>query len=348
MDPRRFERVRVLARTWQVRRPAHPGRLRAAIAAAGVLAAGGAAYTVQTGDTLITLAGRFGVTVGELTELNGINDPDFIVVGQVLTIPGQSDGAAAPAPPAASSSGDGEASTHIVASGESLASIAKRYGLTVQELAAANGITDVNRVLAGALLRVASTPPPPPGTGGGGTEGAAHTVTAGENLSGIAGRYGTSVADLVAANDLADANRIYVGQELTVPGASGGGPTWVCPVPGGTFINDFGVAKPDGRYHEGVDVFAPTGTLILAPVGGTITHVQGARAGLQFSLVGDDGYTYIGTHLDAFGPNGRVEKGDPIGAVGTTGNARGGPPHLHIEMHHGSVVNPFPALEQYC
>ncbi len=151
----------------------------------------------------------------------------------------------------------------------------------------------------------------------------------------------------MAANDLADPDRIVVGQRLTVPGAATG-PRWQCPVPDGEFINDFGVAKLDGRFHEGVDVFAPRGSLIHAPVGGTIEHVRGKRAGNQFTLHADDGYTYIGTHLESYGPSGRVEKGTPIGTVGTSGNARGTPPHLHLEMHHDGVVNPYPTLQQYC
>lgn len=345
MKPRCLERARVLTRAWQVRGRPRVGAVRIGVAALGLLAVSGAAYTVRTGDTLSALAGRHGVSVQSLVEANDLDDPDLIVVGQVLTIPGQADGAAAQAPSSTSSSGDGGASTHVVKSGESLAAIARAYGLSTHDLATANGITNLNRILAGSLLRIAKQPPPPPGTDGGRAE--RHTIGSGESLWLIAREYGASVGDIVKANDLADPDRIIAGQTLQIPG-SGGGPVWACPVPGGTFLDDFGVAKPDGRRHEGVDVFAPRGTLIHAPVGGMIRHVEGPRAGLQFTLAGDDGYTYIGTHLDAYGPSGRVAKGDPIGTIGSTGNARGGPPHVHFEMHHDGVVNPFPTLREYC
>lgn len=348
-----LDRTRVLRRAWHVRAPRRVGRLRVGLAVLGLVAASGAAYTVRSGDTLSGIAARFGVSVDSLVEDNSIRNPNLIVVGQVLTIPGQAGGAAAPAPSAPSSSGGGGATTHVVRPGESLAVIAKRYGIPLQALASANGITDVNTVWAGSLLRVAAAPPPAPGVGGGGggTKARTHTIAPGESLSTIAGRYGTTVRRLVKANELDDANRIIAGQTLRIPGtkaSTGGGASWSCVVPGGRYVNDFGVAKPDGRYHEGVDIFAPRGTIIHAPVGGTIQHVQGKRAGLQFTLRGDDGYTYIGTHLDAYRGSGRVEKGEPIGTVGTSGNARGTSPHLHFEMHHGSVVNPYPTLQTYC
>lgn len=349
MNRRWLDRWQILIRAWHARRPVRAGRLRAGVAVLGLVAASGAGYTVRGGDTLSELAARYGVSVDSLTEVNSIENPNYIVVGQTLTIPGQSDEAAAPAPSGTSSSGGGEVTTHVVDSGESLSDIAKRHGLSVEDLAAANGLTDVNRVWAGSMLRVAAEPPPAPGVGSGGGEEGSYTIQPGDSLADIAGQFGTTVSDIVEANGLQDANRIVAGENLTVPGASGGGgAAWSCLVPGGTFINDFGVAKPDGRYHEGIDVFAPKGTLIHAPVGGTIEHVQGDRSGQQFTLLGDDGYTYIGAHLDAYGSSGRVEQGDPIGTVGNTGNASGGPDHVHFEMHHGSVVNPFPTLQQYC
>lgn len=355
---RRFEdRYQVLTRAWQVARPRRVGRVRASVVAVALLAGTGAAYTVQRGDTLSHLASQFGVSVSDLASANGINDPNRIYIGQVLTIPGQSGAQGRTsndsAPSGAVSGGSSpDATTHIVQRGESLAAIARRYGLTVADLVSANRMSNANSLQAGTLLRVADAPPPPPGVMSSGSSSApgTYTIQRGDTLSSIALRHGTTITTLVRENNLTDPNRIFAGQRLSVPGASsaGGERAWKCPVPGGSYINDFGVRKPDGRYHEGVDVFAPRGTIIVAPVGGTIQHIQGVRAGLQFTLQGDDGYTYIGTHLDAYGTSGRVEQGDPIGTVGTTGNARGTPPHLHFEMHHGSIVNPFQTLRANC
>lgn len=333
-------RIPVLARlVHRARRPHPPGRGTSVLVAVTALAVtAGAGYTVQGGDTLSDLAHRYGTTVSRLTEANDISDPDLIHVGQTLTIPGSSSNTQERPRSAV------DPTTHVVRPGESLGSIAARFGLPVEDLARANGITNPSLVMAGALLRIAGDAPPPPGVGGDGS--APHIVAPGQALSTIAARYGTSVQALVDANELADPDRIVAGQRLDVPGATG--TAWTCPWTSSSYVNDFGVAKPDGRYHEGIDVFAPGGSEIRAPVSGTVEQVTGSRAGKQFTLRGDDGYTYIGAHMASFGAAGRVEAGAVIGTVGDSGNAKGSPPHTHLEMHNGGVVNPYPTLQQYC
>lgn len=326
-------RMSVLSRTLRGRRP----RGRAALAIGSLVLAGGAAYTVERGDTLSEIAARSGTSVTALAEANDLTNPNVIHVGQRLTIPGRpSDGEGAPT---------AEAQTHVVSVGESLGTIAARFGLTIEQLAKANGITDPSRIMAGSLLRIAPDAPPPPG--GDARSTGTHMVRPGESLSTIASRYGTSVAQLVDANDLADPNRIVAGQQLTVLGSEGS--TWSCPWSGATsYVNDFGVPKPDGRFHEGIDVYAPGGSEIRAPVSGTVEQVTGSRAGKQVTLRADDGYTYIAAHLASFGASGRVAAGQVVGTVGSSGNAQGVPPQTHFEMHSGSVVNPYPTLQQHC
>ncbi len=125
---------------------------------------------------------------------------------------------------------------------------------------------------------------------------------------------------------------------------------WICPVQGPrAFTNDWGAPRSGGRRHMGNDILSPRGTPVVAPVSGTVTHRNVRLGGLSFYLRGDDGITYFGTHLSAYGAGGRVSAGTVIGYVGDTGNARG-TPHLHFEMHPGggSPVNPYPTLRQYC
>lgn len=316
-----------------------PPRGPAALAIGCLLVAGSAAYTVERGDTLSDIAARSGTSVSALADANDLTNPNLIYVGQRLTIPGRgSDSEGAP-------TGETSARTHVVGAGESLGTIAARFGLTIEQLAQANGITDPSRIMAGSLLRIATDAPPPPG--GSPEATGTHVILAGESLSTIASRYGTSVARLVDANDLADPNRIVAGQRLTVPGAEG--TAWTCPWSGSTsYVNDFGVPKPDGRFHQGIDVYAPGGSQVRAPVEGFVEQVLGSRAGRQVTLRGADGYTYIAAHLASFGASGRVAAGEVIGTVGSSGNARGVPPQTHFEMHNGGVVSAYPTLQQYC
>ena len=126
---------------------------------------------------------------------------------------------------------------------------------------------------------------------------------------------------------------------------------WVCPVQGPrAFSNDYGAPRGGGSSHMGNDILAPKGTPVVANVGGVVTQRNGAVSGLAYFLAGDDGNRYFGAHLDSFGASGRVSAGTVIGTVGNTGDAAGGPPHLHFEMHPGGsgYTNPYPTLTKYC
>jgi len=132
-----------------------------AVSASPVQAQGEATtYTVQPGDTLAKLANRFGVTVDALVEANGIEDPNLIRVGQVLTIP-----ASATAPPTPA----GDVLTYTVQAGDTLAKLAARYGVTVDALVKANGIEDPNLIRVGQVLSIpaATRPAPTPHAAGG-------------------------------------------------------------------------------------------------------------------------------------------------------------------------------------
>jgi LysM repeat protein len=93
------------------------------------------------------------------------------------------------------------------------------YGVELQALLAANGLTETSVIVPGQILNVPLVP---------GNVGAYHTVQAGEALAFIAAQYGVSVESIQQANNLPNADSIYVGQELFIPGAA---PATITPVP---------------------------------------------------------------------------------------------------------------------
>jgi murein DD-endopeptidase MepM/ murein hydrolase activator NlpD len=117
------------------------------------------------------------------------------------------------------------------------------------------------------------------------------------------------------------------------------------------FSNDFGDPRAGGRQHQGNDILSPRGTPVVAPVSGSVRRHDNGAGGIAFYLDGDDGNQYYGAHLQSYaGLNGQVDQGTVIGYVGNTGDAAGGPTHLHFEIHPGggSAINPYATLRQYC
>jgi LysM repeat protein len=305
----------------------------------------GVVYVVRRGDSLYEIARRYGTTVAALAQANGIANPRRISIGQRITIVGGRAAPAGPAaaPPAAAPTG----AVHVVRPGETLGKIARRYGTTAAAIAQANGIRNINVIRVGQRLVIPGAPAPAPAGGGGGI----YVVRPGDTLAAVAARHGLTAQALAAANGLAPTDRLYVGNRLFLASPNRpAAPLGRCPVPGARFSNDFSFPRAGGRFHNGVDLFAPRGTPVAAPVGGRIFYTSGPIGGHQFLLSGDDGNRYAGSHLERFGAGGRVAAGTIIGYVGNSGNAAGANPHLHFEIHPGggAAVNPYPALAAAC
>lgn len=121
----------------------------------------------------------------------------------------------------------------------------------------------------------------------------------------------------------------------------------ICPVRGASAYSDtWGAPRSGGRRHQGVDMLAPTGTILQAVVSGHVEHRNLSLGGLSVILRGDNGNRYFYAHLSAFeGAPGYYRQGEVIGYVGDTGNAYG-TPHLHFEIRPGGgpQVNPTPSV----
>ena len=96
-------------------------------------------YTVQSGDTLSSIASKFGTSYQTLASLNGISNPNLIYIGQVLQVTG---------------SASTSSVYYTVRTGDNLSSIASRYGTSYQSIAALNGLANPNLIYAGQTLKI--------------------------------------------------------------------------------------------------------------------------------------------------------------------------------------------------
>lgn len=131
----------------------------------------------------------------------------------------------------------------------------------------------------------------------------------------------------------------------------------VCPVGGPvTFSNDFGNPRsgPPPHPHQGNDVFSPYGTPLVAIADGVIfkSGGDGGLGGQRVWLRDGAGVTYYYAHMSRIdvAAGAQVVRGQVLGAVGNSGNARTTPSHVHFEMHPGggSAVNPYGTLVRLC
>src|SRR5699024_8554436 len=147
-------------------------------------------YTVERGDSLWSIARRFGVTVQEIRDANDLTS-DTLSVGQSLIIPGISAGDDLED----NEENDTVPTTYTVASGDSLCSIANRFGVTVNDLKSANGLTS-NLLSVGQVLIIPTAGSSTPGSPTYNT----YTVASGDSLWSIANRFGTTVDTIKTLN----------------------------------------------------------------------------------------------------------------------------------------------------
>jgi peptidoglycan LD-endopeptidase LytH len=140
------------------------------------------------------------------------------------------------------------------------------------------------------------------------------------------------------------------------------GRTLAMPVVGAKTLDlrdNFEEMRGGSRRHEAIDILAPRGTPVVAVDDGKVAKIftskQGGLTVYQFDR--DDTHAYYYAHLDRYADNLKegmfLRRGDPIGFVGTSGNAPPNTPHLHFAMFElgpekhwweGTAINPYPFL----
>lgn len=239
--------------------------------------------------------------------------------------------------------------THVVVRGETVTSIAARYGVTSETVAASAGLGNPNRIYPGQTLTFPSV------------NGVVHVIEPGDTLSDIARLYRVPAGDISRANAITDPAHLQVGQTLIVPSgkrpqqaspaasvaasntpaAAGGSLAW--PVRG-PISSRFGMRW--GRLHSGIDIAAPYGTTIRAAAAGRVTFVGWYGSYGRCAIIDHGGglttlYGHASVILVSTGDH--VDRGTAVAEVGSSGNSTG--PHVHFEVRvSGRCVNPLSYL----
>ncbi len=152
-------------------------------------------YVVKEGDTLSSIAVKYGTTYESIAKLNGISNPNLIYPGQVLKIEASK-----------KDTSNNGAVYYTVKQGDNLSSIASKYGVSYQVLANMNGISNPNLIYPGQVLLI----------NGDNKSKIYYTVRPGDTLSSIAATHGVSYQSIVNLNGIGNPNLIYPGEVLRI------------------------------------------------------------------------------------------------------------------------------------
>ena len=167
-----------------------------------------------------------------------------------------------------------------------------------------------------------------------------------------------AVSDQAVVDPAGKAGPIAVG---TVTVGPAGLAIPVAGVRAGALVDTYTQARAGGaRAHDAIDIMAATGTPVVAAAPGRVEKLFFSKGGGGISVYirsDDNRWIYYYAHLDEYAPGlnegDKVQRGQRIGSVGSTGNANAAGPHLHFaihrmdtgdDWHQGSPINPYPLL----
>ncbi|HAR74828.1 MAG TPA: lytic transglycosylase, partial [Psychrobacter sp.] len=180
-------------------------------------------YKVKSGDTLTGVAQRYNIGLGDLAAANNLKTNSNLILGRTITIPAKGSVSASASSkssstvstetnsksdsaPATSNSGKklGNTESYKVQSGDGLIALARRFGVSVEDLAATNDMTTKAQLQRGQTIKVPKVT-------------VSYTVGSGDSLIGLARKYDVSTKELADMNNIAVDTMLQRGQRLTVP-----------------------------------------------------------------------------------------------------------------------------------
>ncbi len=242
----------------------------------------------------------------------------------------------------------GHIALYVVRKGDTLAAIAKAFGVSVNTISWANDIKNGNIKVGDQLVILPVT-------------GVKHTVKKGESLTGIVKQYKADLDETIAFNNLSTSTDIAVGAEIIIPygvetvvaaptTTSGTKPTSKPRGTGGPDLAGYFIRPVDGgrksqgiHGFNGVDISIPVGSRIKAAASGTVVVARGSGwnggYGLYVVISHGNGTQTLYAHLSQVNVStgDQVTQGDTIGLSGNTGKSTGA--HLHFEVR--GAKNPF-------
>lgn len=330
------------------------------------IAGSGSTVTVGPGMTLYAVARANNVSVSELAAANGIQPPYSVRTGQTLRIPDGSGTRTAAAPadsfaepestpivepkpgtPAAkqqepfkrgpSVANQGAGATHTVASGETLFSLGRTYGVSPFAIADANGLPNNAQLAMGQQVRIpaggsasaAKPSAPKPDTAEAPAETEADTAAPPEQKT------ATAIPAPAAPEQSATSSS---GQQVAEQAPIAGAPGMRWPVRG-KVISGFG-PKANGLKNEGINIAVPEGTSIRAADSGVVAYAGNELKGYGNLILirHENGYVTAYAHAkELFVKRGdTVKRGDVIAKAGQTGSVSS--PQLHFEVRKGATA----------
>jgi len=117
----------------------------------------------------------------------------------------------------------------------------------------------------------------------------------------------------------------------------------------GDLTDTWGDARSNGRSHEGIDILASRGSFIVSPTDAVVAEIGTYALGGKYVYTKTQGgerlyFAHLDDYARGLRKGKRLNRGDLIGYVGNTGNAAGGPTHLHFTIYRNGAHNPYPRL----